>query len=127
VPIEIATAEERYRLEPVDDLTPERVFERRWTLTVLDKAMSRLSRKYEEAGRHELFRRLKPCLTGDDLSYREAAEELGVKEGYLRVAAHRLRAEFGKALRSTIAETVDRPEDVDDELRYLLEVIGRAK
>jgi RNA polymerase sigma-70 factor (ECF subfamily) len=127
VPIELATAEERYSLEPADDLTPERLYERRWTLAVLDKAMSRLARKYDEAGRGEVFQRLKPGLTGDNLSYRQAAEELGVKEGSLRVAAHRLRNEFGEMLRSTIAETVDRPTDVDDELRYLLDVIGRSK
>ena len=128
VPFEPTTGEARYRLEPADDLTPERIYERRWTLTVLDQAMARLSAGYETRDRRELFLRLKPGLSGDGpVSYREVADALGISEGSLRVAAHRLRKEYASALRATIAETVERPEDVDDELRYLLEVVGRAR
>ncbi len=126
IPLDFDTGEARYRLEPVDDLTPEHVYERRWTLAVLDKAMARLSSKYEQAGRQELFACLTPHLIGDEpASYRELADGLGVSEGSLRVAVHRLRKDYKATLREAIAETVERDEDVDDELRYLLKVVGR--
>jgi RNA polymerase sigma factor (sigma-70 family) len=126
VPLDFGAGEHRYQLEPADELTPERVYEHRWTLAVLDKAMARLSSKYEQTGRQDLFGRLKPHLTGDEPeSYRELADALGVSDGSLRVAVHRLRKEFKATLRGAIAETVERDEDVDDELRYLLTVVGR--
>ena len=124
--LDFGTGEERYQLELPDELTPERVYERRWTLAVLDKAMVRLSDKYDNAGRRELFRRLKGYLVGDEpASYRELADALEVSEGSLRVAVHRLRKDYKTTLRDAIAETVERDEDVDDELRYLLKVVGR--
>ncbi len=127
VPVEVDTGERLYQREPADDMTPERIYERRWTLTVLDKAMARISTRYEGKGRRDLFLRLQPILSGDEpASYRELAEQLDVSEGSLRVAAHRLRKEFAAALRATIGETVERSEDIDDELRYLLGVVGRT-
>jgi RNA polymerase sigma-70 factor (ECF subfamily) len=126
IPLDFSTGEHRYQLEPADELTPERVYERRWTLNVLDKAMARLFSKYEEGGREDLFSRLKPYLVGDEPeSYRELADALNVSEGSLRVAVHRLRKEYKATLRDAIAETVERDEEVDDELRYLLTVVGR--
>ena len=75
IPLDFDTGEARYRLEPADDLTPEHVYERRWTLAVLDKAMARLSSKYEQTGRKELFTCLTPHLVGDEpASYRELAD-----------------------------------------------------
>jgi RNA polymerase sigma factor (sigma-70 family) len=127
VPFEVDSGEQLYQREPTNDMTPERIYERRWTLTVLDKAMARVSTKYEGRGRRDLFIKLQPTLSGDEpASYRELAETLDVSEGSLRVAAHRLRKDFAAALRATIGETVERPEDIDDELRYLLEVVGRT-
>ena len=126
VPLDFGTGEHRYQLEPADELTPELVYERRWTLAVLDKAMARLSSKYEQTGRQDLFGSLTPHLVGDEpASYRKVADGLGVSEGSLRVAVHRLRKEYKTTLRDVIAETVERDEDVDDELRYLLRVVGR--
>ena len=126
IPLDFGTGEDRYQLEPADELTPERIYERRWTLAVLDKAMARLFSRYEESGREDLFSRLKPYLVGDEPeSYRELADALNVSEGSLRVAVHRLRKEYKATLRDAIAETVERDEDVDDELRYLLTVVGR--
>jgi hypothetical protein len=73
-----------------------------------------------------MFVRLKPHLVGEEpAAYRELADALGVSEGSLRIAVHRLRKEFRAMLRDTIAETVERDEDVDDELQYLLRVVGR--
>ena len=128
VPLDFGAGEERYQLEPADELTPERVYERRWTMAVLGKAMARLSSTYERTGRRELFASLSPHLTGDEpASYREMAEALGTTEVSLRQAVYRLRTRYKTMLRQVIAETVARDEDVDDELRYLLKVVGRPE
>jgi RNA polymerase sigma-70 factor (ECF subfamily) len=126
VPLDFGVGEDRYQREPADDLTPDRIFERRWTLDVLDRAMARLAADYVASGRQALFALLKPYLVGDEPgSYAELASVAGSSEGALRVAVHRLRKEFRSTLRHTIAETVERDEDVDDELRYLLRVVAR--
>jgi RNA polymerase sigma factor (sigma-70 family) len=126
VPIDFGVGEDRYQREPADDLTPERIYERRWTLDVIDRAMGRLSAKYATTGRHALFAMLTPHLIGDEPeSYAVLAASAGLTEGTLRQAVHRLRREFRATLRDTIAETVERAEDVADELRYLLRVIAR--
>jgi RNA polymerase sigma-70 factor (ECF subfamily) len=125
VPLDVEAGERMYQLEPVDDLTPERIYERRWMMTVLEQAMDRLKRKYDQSGRGPLFEHLKPALTGDEgIAYRQLAAALGATEGVLRVAVHRFCKDFGGALRTTIAETVD-AEEVDDELRYLLELASQ--
>ena len=126
VSLNLDAGERQYQLEPADDLTPERLYERQWTMAVLEEAMTRVGQKYEESGRGQLFARLKPGLTGGDgVSNPDLAATLETSEGALRVALHRLRKEFGAALRATIAETVHSPGDVDAELRYLLETLGR--
>jgi RNA polymerase sigma-70 factor (ECF subfamily) len=128
VPLEIETAERRYVLELPDTETPEHIFERQWALAVLDEAMVRLAAKYADLGKAEMFARLRTALTDDTLpSYGSLAQELGTTEGALRVAVHRLRREFGIALRSIIAETVATSADVDDELRHLLTVVSARR
>jgi len=107
-------------------MTPERIYERRWTLDVINRAITRLAAKYTASGRHALFVRLTPYLTGDEpQSYAALAASTGSSENALRQAVHRLRKEFRATLRETIAETVESGDDVDDELRYLLRVIAR--
>lgn len=126
VPLEVDDGERSYKIEPVDDVTPERLFERRWALTVLGEAMARLRQKYEGTNRQKLFDHLKPFLTGRDPdTYAKLAPQLDATEGSLRVAVHRLRRQFREALRETVAETVDTPEDVDGELAQLLRSLGR--
>ena len=123
--LEFDDGERRYNLEPADEATPERAYERGWAQAVLDKAMSRVQERYESSGRGDLFARLKPYLTGDEPgSYAELAAAGGGTPGQLRVAVHRLRQDYGRALRETIGETVARPEEIDEELKHLLEVIG---
>ena len=123
--LEFDAGERRYDLEPADELTPERAYERGWAHAVLDAAMARVQARYAEGGRADLFDRLKPYLTGDEpASYADLAAQGGGTPGQLRVAVHRLRQDYGRALRETIGETLERPEDVDEELKYLLEVIG---
>jgi len=125
--LEFDDGERRYSNEPSDTRTPEDIYERNWAGTVIAAAMARLEADEIETQRHELFAALRPCLTGDDPdSYAVIARRFGMTEGALRIAAYRLRKQFGQALRETIADTVDRPEDVDDELRYLLAVVSRS-
>jgi RNA polymerase sigma factor (sigma-70 family) len=117
-------AEERYRLEPADRLTPEQIYERRWAMTLLDVTMQRLEEENAAAGREDVFSVVKPILAGeDDSSYAELGARLGMKEGALRTAVHRLRQRFGALLRAEIEETISNPEDVDDELRHLFQLL----
>ena len=118
-------AEKRYRLEPKDDLDPEKVFERRWAFTVLRRAEERLAAELEESGRDEGFERIKPLVAGAGPrgSYAEVAADVGISEDALKMKIHRLRRRFGRLVRDEIAETVADPDDVDDELRYLLAVV----
>ena len=123
--LEFDDGERHYTLEPADPATPESVYERSWAHSVLEAAMARVKARYDESGRAELFARLKPYLTGDEPeSYARLAEDGGGTPGQLRVAVHRMRRDYGKALREVIADTVQKPEDVDEELKHLLEVVG---
>ena len=85
--------------------------------------MAALSLRYEQSGRQELFKRLRPHLTGDPSAYSELAAASATTEGALRAAVHRLRKDFAASLRAVVAETVERPEDVEDELRFLLKTV----
>jgi len=116
-------AEGRYRLEPADRLTPEQLFERRWGLTIMERAMQRL--ETASASRPAQFDKLRGYLTGAeaDVAYREVAVELGLSEGAVKTAVHRLRKEYGRLLREEIAATLVDRDELDDELRHLLAVI----
>jgi len=118
--------EGRYRNEPADGVTPEQILERRLALSMLECALGRLRDEHAEADRQAEFDQLKIFLTGElpKRSYREIAVELGTTEGAVKTSVHRLRQRFGTLLRGAIAETVADPDDVDDEVRYLLGVIA---
>jgi RNA polymerase sigma-70 factor (ECF subfamily) len=124
--LNIDTAERRYHAEPADELSADRIFERRWALTLIEQAMARLRREYEAAGKGRDFDQLKAFLTadGDAIPYAELAGKLGQSEGTLRVAVHRLRKRFREVFRLEIAQTVSRPEDIDGELRHLLAALS---
>jgi RNA polymerase sigma factor (sigma-70 family) len=127
VPLEIETAEGLYALEPRDDVTPESLFERRWALTLLDQALARVRNEYAEAGKEKLFDQLRPSLIrADDASpYTDLGPALGMSEGAVRVAVHRLRRRFAAVLRAEIASTVSSDQEVDAELEYLSAVVRR--
>ncbi|MBX3733299.1 MAG: sigma-70 family RNA polymerase sigma factor [Verrucomicrobiae bacterium] len=117
------TAESRYRIEPVDDRTPETHFERQWGLQVLDRVMDRLRARQVERGRTEVFVALQPCLDGSSQApYAEIGRRLGLSEGAVKVAVHRLRQEFGELLRDEIAPTVADETEIDAEIRELIRV-----
>jgi RNA polymerase sigma factor (sigma-70 family) len=124
VSIDADEAERRFDQEPAAELTPEELFERRWGLTVMERAMARLKAQAEGGRNPTLFEALKPYLTGgDEACYSEVAEDLSMTVGAVKVAVHRLRQRYGKVLREEIAATVVDPSQVDDELRYLLTTI----
>jgi len=117
----------RPRFEPVELATPASEFEQRWALAVLETAMGRLQRAEVAAARGLRFEVLQPVLADDrpSCSYRELATRLAISEGAVKVEVHRLRHRFGAALRAEIGTTVADPEEVEDELRYLLAVLTR--
>ena len=128
VPLQLDTAETRYGLEPADAAaTPEESYERRWALTLLETVLERLRAEYEQAGRGELFARLKDCLVGgrESLPYAELAGPLHLTEGAVKVAVHRLRKRYRQLLRTEIAQTMTATEDVDEELRHMFSVLAR--
>lgn len=126
VPLEVETAEGMYQLEPRDELTPEKLFDQRWALVLLDNVLTRLRDRQHGAGKGEIFDRLKGFLTGDSdgVGYREVAAALGMSEGAVKVAVHRLRRQFRDALVAEIAETVADPADVDGEIAHLMRAVS---
>jgi DNA-directed RNA polymerase specialized sigma24 family protein len=123
--LDFDAGESRYGLEPADEATPERIFDRRWALTLLDRAFARLRDEYGLAGKGDLFEALRPALAGDrGAPYVEVAARLGMTEGAVKVAAHRLRSRCGEVIRAEIAETVGSAEEVEDELRQLFAALG---
>ena len=127
VSLELEGAEGRFQREPVNDETPEKVFDRRWAVTLLDRVLSRLKTEGERSGRQSQFEGLKTYLTGDQpqLSYAQTASALGMSEGAVKVAVHRLRRQFRDLVRDEIAQTVSAPEEIEGELRHLWSAVGR--
>ena len=107
--LELATAEAQYAREPVDAETPERIFERRWALTLLDQVLARLRAEYERDGKAALFEALHPTLVGERTAqpYAELARSLDSSEAAIKSAVHRLRQRYRQLLREEIAGTVD--------------------
>src|SRR5687768_5132651 len=126
IPIDTAGAETRYGLEPAHEVTPERLFDRRWALTLLEGVLGQLRAEYAKRGRGPLFDRLKPFLTGDGERGMQgkAAADLGLSEGAVKVAVHRMRARYRDLIRRHIADTVADPEQVDEELRDLFAALS---
>jgi DNA-directed RNA polymerase specialized sigma24 family protein len=125
--LQFDTAEGRYQLEPPDTRTPETIFDRRWALTVLDRALQRLRIESAQAGRSARFDLLKTALLGESPAggYQAWVADLGLSEGAIKVAVHRLRRRFQHILRDEIAETVSSEAEVDGELRYLWQALRR--
>jgi RNA polymerase sigma-70 factor (ECF subfamily) len=125
--IDFRDAEGSLLNEPTHGRTPERLFERDWALALLGTVSDRLEKDYAAAGRADAFRLLKPILSAESVPYVAIAAELGTTEGNVRVAVHRLRTRFAGELRRQVAATLDNPsaDDVEAELRSLLEVLGR--
>ena len=117
--------EDRYRMEPSVTTDPAQTFDRRWALTVLDRAVERLEQDYRDTGRGDLFDAIHPLLTSDPLSgsYAGIAARLKMSEGSVKTAVHRLRRRYREFCREEVAQTVAEPSDVESELRYLCEIL----
>lgn len=125
IPLDEILAEKRYQLEPSTHLTPEKLFERTWVLTLLARVREQLRERYEKSGKQERFAKLECFLPGDHAkrAYADAAHELGVSEGALRVELHRMKETYRQLLRLEIAHTVSTPAEIDEELRHLIEAM----
>jgi RNA polymerase sigma-70 factor (ECF subfamily) len=124
--LDFESAETRYCHEPVDTMTPERLFERRWALTVLDRVLARIRDEYAAAGSLQLFLQLKEFLTArkGTTPYRVIAQQAAMTEGAVKVAVHRLRKRYRALLEDEIAQTVSGEEEVEDELQQLFTSLG---
>ncbi len=118
--------EQSYQQSMAGQLGPETIYDRRWALTLLERAMERLGADYAVTGKKELFERLQPLLLRESAgaSYRKEAALLGLTEGAVKVAVHRLRKRLGEVVRAEVARTVADPADVDGELRYLMAALN---
>ncbi len=126
VAFDTETAEGRYQTELSDSLSPDLLYERQWALTLLNQALDRLQEEYERAGKLPEFELLKASLTADrgTIPYAALAEQLGTSEGSARVGVHRLRKRFRAVFRAEVAETVAGVDDIDGELRHLVQILG---
>jgi len=114
------TAEKRYHLEPVDEVTPDKLFDRRWAFATLQEAARLLRKEYHDTGRGDLFDKLQAFLSGDlEDGYTEAAAQLSMSENTLKSHVRRLRLRNREILREVIANTVASPDQIDEELRDL--------
>ena len=116
------SAEQQYLQVPASNLSAEQLFEQQWATTLLNQALARLREEFVAAGKEALFENTKSFLTGEKQaqSYAELAARQETTEAALKMAVSRMRQRYGELLRAEIANTVTRPEEVDEELRALM-------
>ena len=126
LPLDFDSAEGRYLVEPAHDLTPEKLYDRTWALTVVELVVDRLREKYLAEDKAAQFDELKMFLPGEQStrSYAEVATRLGKSEDAVKMAVNRLRREYGQVLRNEIERTLGNPGGVDEELRCLLAALS---
>ena len=121
VPIQAQDAETRFGVDPADSQSADKIFEKRWALTLLEQVLQKLREEFVADSKGKLFEQLKPTLTEPSrtISYAEIAARLDTTEGAVKVAVHRLRQRYRELIRAEIAETVASKSEVEDELRNL--------
>ncbi len=124
--LDTRTAETRYRSEPADELTPEKLLDRQWALALLDQVLARLQAEFVADGKGAQFSQLKLFLTEGKgtTSYAAVATKLQTTEGAVKVAVHRLRRRYRELLREEISHTVATPAEIDEEIRHLFAVFA---
>jgi DNA-directed RNA polymerase specialized sigma24 family protein len=125
ISLEDLLARERADQEPAHKLSADRIYERRWALTLLEQVLARLRAEYEAAGKLPLFDRLKELLAGESGQPSQAtiAAEMRMTENAVKQAFHRMRHRYRQLLHEEIAHTVAAPDDVEDELRHFIAVL----
>ena len=124
IPLDEMTTYAAADLETANHLSADRIFERRWALTVLEQVFARLGEEYGATGKMQLFERFKNLLADEDRqSQSDIAREFAMNENAVKQAFHRFRQRYREILREEIARTVAAPGDVEDELRYLIAVL----
>lgn len=126
VSLDEETAEAAYALDSVLAGQPEALYERRWAAMLVRRVLEQLQQAHAERGKSALFAGLQPWLTGEPTGadYERLGQVLGMEAGTVKVALHRARRQFGELLRSEVAHTVDRPEDIEPEIRHLLAALA---
>ena len=121
ISLDFKDADSRYRIEPCGGLTAEQLYDRQWALTLLGQIMERLENEFVQRGKAKQFQHLSGFIIGEHsgATYRDVAAKLNITEAAAKMAAHRMRRRYRRLLREEIAQTVDGPDDVDDEIRNL--------
>ncbi len=124
IPLDLIDAEQRFEPEPADAAAPDQAFDRHWATALLSEVLARLETEYRREGKVELFDALRQTLVGarESQPYALLARQLGLNEGALRTAVHRLRKRYRELIREEVANTVSSPEEIDDEIRYLFRI-----
>ena len=126
VSLDDESTEARYQAEPVDEMSPEKAYERQWAVTLLKQVLARLEADFAAGGKGRLFEELKRHLSGEggETPYAVIAARLNMTEGAVKVAVHRIRQRYRELLREEIAHTVANEADIDQEIRELFAVVG---
>jgi RNA polymerase sigma-70 factor (ECF subfamily) len=126
ISLDATEAEARYRLEPVECLDAEKIYERRWAMALLEQALGRLREESATAGRLETFERLRTFVAGEnEVTCNEVAAALGLSESAVKSAVHRLRHRYRELVREEIAHTLEDTAEVDNEIRYLIVLMSQ--
>lgn len=122
--LDLVAAEQRFDLEPANNATPDKAFDKQWAASLLNEVLNRLEDAYRRDGKESLFMGLKQTLLGtrESQPYATLAKRLSMNEGAVRAAVYRLRKRYRELLRDEIANTVSSPEEVNEELRYLFKI-----
>ena len=126
VSLDATSAETRYRMEPADQDSPDRVFERNWAVALMEQVLTRLRSEQARLGKGAQFEQLRDSLMGDPAAprYADLGAQLGMSEDAVKTAVSRLRRRYRELLREEIAQTVTRPSEVEEEIRHLFAALG---
>ncbi len=126
ISLDLSAAEQRFDLEPADNASPDKLFDRQWALALLDAVLQSLEAEYADAGKTDFFSALRPTLTGarESQPYAELAAKLGLSEAAVKVAVHRLRKRYRDLIRAEIADTLADPAEVEAEIRHLFAALA---
>jgi RNA polymerase sigma-70 factor (ECF subfamily) len=125
--LDLAQAEQRYDLEPSTSETPDKGFDKKWALALLESVMTQLKQEYKQENKSDIFVALKQTLTGSRESqpYADLAKHLGTTEANIKVTVHRLRKRYRELLQTEIANTVDSSEEIKEEMRHLFAALSK--